>query len=846
MRLFPLVLAFSTSLLIVAPILHVAHASDAVTASAPDMAAFDKQINEIKQAMMGDPNIAHQKASAAVTLADSFPDTEQGRLSRATALWLQGESLIGLNRLDEARPVIARALENVEKAAPDTKLHGDLLRASGAIAAMSGKMQEALGDFLKAHDIFRDSGVPRSQAIALQDIGQIYFDARDFDRVLKYYSRSVETFDEDPWLNLTTYNNRAQVYRELGDFGKAEAEYLLALKAAEELGSPMLQARILTNLASTQVKAEKLGAADRRIAQAGRLVSGAEAAGWRPFVSGVRAEIAAARGQHQRAAGQIEATFAGMNLEQTDLPFREFHRLASDTYEKLGNQSAALAHLKAFQRLDSQASELTASTSAQLMEARFDFATQNLRISQLKQGQLERDIRIEKQKTEFRTRLFAGVGIATAIIFALLLYGFFSIRKSRNEVRTANTNLTKVNVDLEEALQAKTEFLATTSHEIRTPLNGILGMAEVLLRDRKITPDTRDRIEAVQGAGQSMKALVDDILDMAKMETGEVTLDTRDTNLSNLLGDMLTLWHENARNKDLAFDVDFKNVPNNVRVDGNRLKQILLNLVSNALKFTDSGKIALAAELLPSEEQGNLSFTVSDSGEGIAADQLERIFEPFTQVNSSMTREKSGTGLGLSICKRLIDAMDGTISVTSELGVGSVFTISIPVRQLDDELLQFDVANIGLVQSLKQASVLMIDNNPKTHALLRTLLVPECRKFEIADTARKALDMMDRENFDHVIVEGKSVAGPESGADILSALRTTLADIRERDAFSTLLAAPTDELTLPEMAQLRADQVIIKPIGLPDLVSSLRSHYSAESKAGSPGEQGTEPMKKAG
>ena len=824
--------------------------SAAPTASPPVVAvpaagqeAFDAQIEEIKQAMMGDPNIALQKATDAVAAASRFPEDKQGRLNRATALWLQGEAHNFLNQPDKAKPIIAEALENVEKSAPDTKLHGDLLRASGAIAAISGKMDEALEAFLKAHDMFQKADVKRSQAIALQDIGQIYFDAGDFERVLKYYGQSVETFDEDPWLNLTTYNNRAQVYREQGQFAQAEAEYLLALEAAEKLGSPMLQARILTNLASTQVKADKIGAASSRIDEAAKMVRSAEAAGWRPFVTGVRAEIAVARSQYAAAAGFLEQTFAGMDLAKTELPFREFHKLASETYEQLGRTDLALTHLQAFQRLDSQASELTASTSSQLMEARFDFANQNLRISRLKQGQLERDILIERQRNEFRTRVFLGVGIALSIIFALLLFGFFSIRKSRNEVRVANKNLTLVNSDLENALQAKTEFLATTSHEIRTPLNGILGMTEVLLYDQKIAPDARERIEAVQDAGHSMKALVDDILDVAKMETGDISLDTRDTKLSSLLSDTLTLWHENANAEGLDFDVSVEAVPDNVRVDGPRLKQILSNLISNALKFTDEGSVRLAISSDMVDDQERLSFVVEDTGIGIAEDKFDAIFEPFTQVNSSMTREQAGTGLGLSICKRLADAMKGTISVESTAGEGSRFTLTIPVSRLNDEPFAFDVEDIGMVQSLKQARLLLIDGNAKHHAILRTLMTPETKSMDIVNSAQAALAILDEKHFDHVIVEGASVAS--DGQTPPEAVRAMIDAVRKKGAVSTLLAAPSDTLSLADMANAHADQVIVKPVSLPDLMKALRGHYATAPEASTDSVSDTPPIKKA-
>ena len=172
-----------------------------------------------------------------------------------------------------------------------------------------------------------------------------------------------------------------------------------------------------------------------------------------------------------------------------------------------------------------------------------------------------------------------GVGGAVLAIFLLLLFGYIKIR-------AANRRLSISNVALEKALKAKTEFLATTSHEIRTPLNGILGMTQVILHDPAVAGPLRERIQVVHGAGETMKVLVDDILDVAKMETGQIIIDRAEMDLRTVLSDAIRLWSGQARGKGLALDLDLADCPPRIVEDETRLRQILFNLLSNAIKFT--------------------------------------------------------------------------------------------------------------------------------------------------------------------------------------------------------------------------------------------------------------------
>ncbi|GLS44490.1 hybrid sensor histidine kinase/response regulator [Methylobacterium brachythecii] len=231
----------------------------------------------------------------------------------------------------------------------------------------------------------------------------------------------------------------------------------------------------------------------------------------------------------------------------------------------------------------------------------------------------------------------------------------------------------------EQASQAKTEFLATMSHEIRTPLNGVIGYTEILLEENGLPPEQRRSVERIRGAGNALLTIVNDILDFSKVESGEIALDLRPFALSALVDEASSIVALGAAAKGLALTVSVApDLPGRLVGDESRLRQILLNLLNNAIKFTRHGSVSLAVTGAAGENDGcTLLFTVTDTGIGIPADKLDRLFHRFSQVDGSIGREFGGTGLGLAISRQLAELMGGTMSVESEVDRGSCFTFTV-------------------------------------------------------------------------------------------------------------------------------------------------------------------------
>jgi signal transduction histidine kinase/ActR/RegA family two-component response regulator len=680
----------------------------------------------------------------------------------------------GMNRLLQAQTLF-EALREAGSPPGDVGLV-DVFDGIASIYGQMGDFAECLTYSYKMLACAEHSGDRRRIANARNNLAFVYGNTGEYVRAIAILEQNVREATASGYqrIEVLSHINLADLYLQSGDAPKALEHGLSGLRGAREAAFAIFEGYALEYLGKSHMQlgdsSAALDALEQALALSRRIGSRVTEAIHLLTLGQMYAVI----GQPEQALAYLQECVAIAQALEAKAELFAAHRAIAELYEQQGDTSQALAHFKQYHALHAQI------TGQQI--------NQRLKVLQI----------VHATETAY---------------------------KETHALQQAAEALHQANAELARAVRTKDEFLATMSHELRTPLNAILSFSETLQEQiyGPLNPDQHEALRRIETGGRHLLTLINDILDLAKVEAGRLELYAEWVEVKVICQISLMFVREQAVKKGLSLDTQLNDQHAMIEVDVKRLKQILVNLLANAVKFTPEGG-AVTLKVTLDAEAGVARFAVTDTGIGIAPADLGQLFQPFSQLDAALNREREGTGLGLMLVRRLADLHGGSVTVASELGKGSCFTVALPYRHFADKPIATADGSTTvaggepplLVSSTRRGRLLLAEDNEANRRALDDYLRASGYEVVLARDGQEALKLAEVVQPQLILMD---IQMPRiDGLEAIRRLRAQPAQVATPIITLTALAMPGDEA---RCLAAGATVYMIKPIKLRKLVETI-------------------------
>jgi signal transduction histidine kinase/ActR/RegA family two-component response regulator len=722
-----------------------------------DRAAVVERLRAIDVLSRSDPLTGRERLAE---LADEIAARPEDAALRVEAAVVE---IMALTRAGDYDAAVARAdvaIEDPGLAEIEPGLHARLLYTAGTAHSFADEAGPALRQFLAAQEIWRDEGSDVGVASALEGMARLRLAAGDLSGAVEHYETAWTLLEDEPetWIHFVVLNNLGSALNEIDRTDEARSVLEHALSVARNADNARGLASAEINLAEMLAQSGALADAER-LANAG--LERARELGLTYFeINGLQAlaQVERARGDLAAAAALAQEALALAEAGGNASFLQEANGILAEVYDEMGDHAAALTHLRAFEQLRSAIYSDQERREAALLRTELGLAEQEREIEALRRDREVSNLLMSRDRQILRLLALGSILGLAALVVAWLLYREQAKAKRVAEARARELALSEERANAANA--AKSEFLAVMSHEIRTPLNGVIGMAQVLAGE-EMSSSQKEQVDAILESGRMLMTILNDVLDLSKIEAGKLEISCATEDLRETLRGLVSLWTPRAKEKRSTLLLTVAaDLPDTLVFDPVRVRQCVSNLVSNAVKFTDAGTIAVVARARPDGEGATIvSIEVADTGIGMSEEVQSKLFGNFVQADGETSRRFGGTGLGLSITRRLARMMDGDVAVESAPGAGSTFTLTFraglaagaPVALAEPEPSgEIEVCDPA---GLSGKRLLIVDDNAINRELAGHLLGPAGATVWEAENGEEALKMLAESWFDLVLLD---------------------------------------------------------------------------------------------